>query len=195
MPIKHITQALLPTRFGDFTLHVFRDDIGIDSMVLVCGEPTDGCLVRVHSECATGDILGSLRCDCRDQLEASLQKIAAEGQGLFIYLRGQEGRGIGLANKIKAYALQEQGMDTVEANVHLGFPADSRDYAVAAAIIKYFKLKKIRLLTNNQDKMEALEAAGIIEERVPLWTATNEHNKDYVQTKQNVMGHLPARSH
>jgi GTP cyclohydrolase II len=192
MSIIHLTQADLPTRFGDFTLHIFRDEHGTDSMALVFGEPRDGCLVRVHSECATGDILGSLRCDCRDQLEASLRKIAAEGSGLFLYMRGHEGRGIGLANKIKAYALQENGLDTVEANVHLGFPPDARDYASAADIIKHFGLSRIRLLTNNQDKMEALEAAGIVEERVPLWTASNPHNADYLLTKQSAMGHLPG---
>ncbi|MDD5585538.1 MAG: GTP cyclohydrolase II [Alphaproteobacteria bacterium] len=196
MFIQHITQANLPTRFGAFVLHIFRDKRGVESMALVRGELRGGCLVRVHSECATGDIFGSLRCDCRDQLEASLQAIAAEGCGLLVYLRGHEGRGIGLANKIKAYALQEQGMDTVEANVHLGFPADARDYKTAAAVIRHFELHEIRLLTNNQDKIEALEKAGIhIAERIPLWTSTNEHNEDYVRTKRCAMGHLPGRSH
>jgi GTP cyclohydrolase II len=195
MSLEHQSKAHLPTRFGDFMLHIFQNGDGIDHMVLVAGNPADSCLVRIHSECATGDIMGSLRCDCRDQLEESLRKIAAEKQGVFIYLRGHEGRGIGLANKIKAYALQEQGMDTVEANLHLGFPADARDYAIAADILKYFGLKKIRLLTNNQDKMEALESGGVeVIERLPLWTKSNPHNADYIHTKQSSLGHLPPES-
>jgi len=193
MPIKHIAQSTLPTRFGQFDLHIFRNGANIDLMVLACGQPKDGCLVRIHSECATGDILGSLRCDCRDQLEASLKIIGQEGCGLFIYVRGHEGRGIGLANKIKAYALQDKGMDTVEANLHLGFPADAREYGAVTKIIKHFGLKKVRLLTNNRKKMEALENAGIhIEERVPLWTASNPFNEGYIHTKQDIMGHLPG---
>ncbi len=191
MTVKYMTQAALPSRFGDFTLHIFRDKNNVDSMALVCGTLEDNCLVRIHSECATGDILGSLRCDCRDQLETSMLRIAKEGEGLVIYLRGHEGRGIGLVNKIKAYALQQMGMNTAEANIHLGFPVDMRNYGTAAAILKHFNLKNIRLLTNNKDKIEALENAGIhISERVPLWGETNPHNENYIETKQTVMGHF-----
>ncbi len=192
MSVIHQSEAHLPTRFGDFALHIFHDAKGLEHMAIIAGKPKDECLVRIHSECATGDILGSLRCDCRDQLETSLKKIAEAGQGLFIYLRGHEGRGIGLSNKIKAYALQDQGMNTVEANLHLGFPVDGRDYAAAVSILQYFGVHRVRLLTNNQEKMEALESANIhIVERVSLWTASNQYNEDYIHTKQEAMGHLP----
>jgi len=147
--------------------------------------------VRLHSECATGDILGSLRCDCRNQLEESLEKINLAGEGLLIYIHGHEGRGIGLANKVRAYALQEKGMDTMDANMHLGFAPDERDYVRAIDILKYFGLKKVRLLTNNRDKLKALEDAGItIAEHVPLWTAINPHNEKYIATKRARMGHI-----
>jgi len=186
-----IPAAHLPTRYGDFDLRIFSDAQGGEHMVLVKGTPADDCLVRIHSECATGDVLGSLRCDCRDQLEKSLSLIDQAGAGLLIYLRGHEGRGIGLANKIRAYALQDKGMDTVDANIHLGFAADARDYAAAVEILKYFGLKKIRLLTNNPVKTTALEQAGInVSKRVPLWTATNPHNESYIATKHGRMGHV-----
>ncbi len=189
--LSHESEAHLPTRFGDFQVHAFVEHpSGIEHMALVAGTPHDGCLARVHSECATGDILGSLRCDCRDQLESSLRQIGASGGGLFLYLRGHEGRGIGLANKIKAYALQEQGMDTVDANVHLGFPEDARDYAPAVEIFRYFGVTHVRLLTNNPAKIEPLEAGGIhVTERVALWTALNPHNATYIATKKDRLGH------
>lgn len=191
MSLTHEAQAQLPTRSGDFTLHIFKDDQGHEHMAVVAGTPQADCLVRFHSECATGDILGSLRCDCRNQLEQALAAIAAAGSGLLIYLRGHEGRGMGLANKIKAYALQEQGHDTVSANLQLGFPADARDYAAAIAILQHFGLKQIRLMTNNQRKLAALQAAGItVSARVPLWTAENPHNQTYMQTKRTRLGHL-----
>lgn len=181
----------LPTRYGKFTISVFRDDKGIEHMAMAAGTPVDGCLVRVHSECATGDIMGSLRCDCRDQLEQGLEKISQSGNGLLIYVRDHEGRGIGLANKIKAYALQCQGLDTVDANVQLGFAADQRNYNVPIAILKYFGLKNIRLLTNNKKKIEALNTAGIsVSEQVPLWVASNPHNEKYLDTKRTRMGHI-----
>ncbi len=160
-------------------------------MAMAVGAPTDGCLVRLHSECATGDIMGSLRCDCRDQLELSLRKIAESGHGLLIYIRDHEGRGIGLANKIKAYALQDQGLDTVDANVHLGFAPDARSYDVAISILKYFHLKRIKLLTNNRTKIDALERAGIIvSNQMPIWIASNPHNEKYLATKRKRMGHI-----
>ncbi len=189
--VIHQAQAQLPTRFGDFKLHIFRDVQGHEHMAVATDNVRDDAIVRLHSECATGDILASLRCDCRNQLEQALQRIAVEGNGLLIYLRGQEGRGLGLANKIRAYALQEKGMDTVDANRHLGFPDDARDYAAALHILRYFGLARIRLLTNNQQKMDAFAASGItIAARVPLWTAENPHNADYLATKRERLGHL-----
>ncbi|MBP7253131.1 MAG: GTP cyclohydrolase II [Alphaproteobacteria bacterium] len=189
--VTHAAQANLPTRYGDFTLHIFRDGQGAEHMAVVAGAPQEGALVRLHSECATGDILGSLRCDCRDQLESALRAITAAGGGIVLYLRGHEGRGMGLANKIRAYALQEQGMDTVSANQHLGFVADGRDYAMAVAILRHFGLSKVRLMTNNQQKLAALADAGItVTERVPLWTAENPHNEVYLATKRAKLGHL-----
>lgn len=181
----------LPTRFGNFRVSIFVDSKGVEHLALAAGTPANGCLVRIHSECATGDIMGSLRCDCRDQLELSMRKINEAGNGLLIYIRDHEGRGIGLANKIKAYALQDQGMDTVDANVHLGFAPDQRDYDTAVAILKHFGLSQVRLLTNNRKKIEALKAAGItVTEQVPLWVATNPHNEKYLATKRVRMGHI-----
>ncbi len=189
--LKHQATATLPTRFGAFRVHAFRDDKASEHLALATESVTQDCLVRLHSECATGDILGSLRCDCRDQLEASMRKIAASGNGLLIYLRGHEGRGIGLGNKIKAYALQDQGLDTVDANLRLGFAPDQRDYEAAVAILEYFNLSRIRLLTNNRAKIAALEEAGVtLSAHVPLWTATNPHNEKYLETKRLRMGHI-----
>jgi GTP cyclohydrolase II len=183
--------ARLPTRYGSFDLRIFTGADGAEHMALIKGTPVDDCLVRLHSECATGDILGSLRCDCRDQLEESLELINQDGCGLLVYLRGHEGRGIGLANKIRAYALQEQGMDTIDANLHLGFAADERDYAEAVKILQHFKLTKVRLLTNNRLKIDALEQGGItVTKHVPLWTAINPHNESYIATKRGRMGHI-----
>jgi 3,4-dihydroxy 2-butanone 4-phosphate synthase / GTP cyclohydrolase II len=185
-----IPSAHLPTRYGDFDLKIFTDPAGKEHMAVIKGSPKDGCLVRLHSECATGDVLGSLRCDCRNQLEASLEMIDASGEGMLIYIHGHEGRGIGLANKVRAYALQEKGMDTMDANIHLGFAPDERDYEAPIAILKHFGLKKVRLLTNNCDKVIALEKAGIeVSENVSLWTATNPHNDKYMETKRSRMGH------
>jgi GTP cyclohydrolase II len=184
-----IPSALLPTRHGSFELKIFTDADGTEHIVLVKGAPVDDCLVRLHSECATGDILGSLRCDCREQLEEAMQLIERAGSGLLIYLRGHEGRGIGLGNKIRAYALQERGMDTYEANVHLGFAPDERDYEAAVDILKHFGLKKVRLLTNNRDKVAALEMGGIkVGAQVPLWTTVNPNNEKYISAKRKRMG-------
>jgi GTP cyclohydrolase II len=191
MTIELKASSPLPTRFGDFRLDIFVDDAGREHIALSTGDPGDDSLVRLHSECATGDLFGSLRCDCRDQLELSLAKIAEEGEGLLIYLRGHEGRGIGLANKIKAYALQDQGLDTVDANIHLGFEADARDYNAAIEILKHYNLKSVRLLTNNQKKIAALQDSGIaVSETVPLWAATNPYNEKYLTTKKRRMGHI-----
>ena len=193
MPTELQASSQLPTRFGSFDVSIFVDAKGFEHLALTSGKVTDGALVRVHSECATGDIMGSLRCDCRDQLELSMKKIGAEG-GLLIYIRDHEGRGIGLANKIKAYALQDQGLDTVDANVKLGFAPDQRNYDVAIAILKHFGLKNIRLLTNNRKKIDALKSAGIhVTEQVPLWVASNPHNEKYLETKRERMGHIGGK--
>jgi GTP cyclohydrolase II len=186
-----IPSALLPTRYGSFVLQIFTAADGVEHMALVKGQPGDDCLVRLHSECATGDILGSLRCDCRDQLEESMEMINLAGEGLLVYIRGHEGRGIGLGNKIRAYALQEQGMDTMDANIHLGFAPDERDYDAAVKILQHFGLKRVRLLTNNRAKIAALQDAGItVSQHVPLWTAINPHNETYIATKRARMGHI-----
>ncbi|MFY9286890.1 MAG: GTP cyclohydrolase II [Alphaproteobacteria bacterium] len=191
MAIEYTATSNLPTRYGDFRMQVFTDENGTEHMALAIGVVSDDNLVRIHSECATGDILGSMRCDCRDQLEQALEKISDAGHGLLIYLRGHEGRGIGLANKIKAYALQDQGLDTVEANVKLGFAPDQRDYSPAIAILQHFGLSQVKLLTNNRHKIKALEEAGIkVSEHVSLWTATNPYNAHYVDTKRKRMGHI-----
>lgn len=193
--VKHVSEAALPTRFGDFRLHVFASETGgiyTEHMALVAGKPDDGCLARIHSECATGDIMGSLRCDCRAQLETALGMIAAAGNGMLIYLRGHEGRGIGLGNKVSAYALQESGMDTASANTRLGFAVDQRDYVDAVAIFRHFSVTTIDLLTNNSDKIAAMENAGIkVRRRVPLWVGEGRHNAGYLKTKRQIMGHLP----
>ncbi len=190
--MRHISEAELPTRFGDFRLHAFVDSDGREHMALISGHPALGCLVRVHSECATGDIFGSMRCDCGFQLETSLEMISRSGNGMLIYVRGHEGRGIGLANKISAYALQEKGLDTAEANLKLGFPVDGRDYSAAAAILRHFGVTEISLITNNRDKIRALEDSGIkVRKRIGLWADDGPHNARYLNTKRDVMGHMP----
>lgn len=190
--IEKISEAKLPTKFGEFRICVYRNGEGIEHAVLVKGEISGkkGILTRLHSECLTGDLFHSLRCDCGNQLGKSLKLIAKEGTGIFIYLR-QEGRGIGLGNKIKAYSLQEKGADTVEANKMLGFPADLRDYEAGAEILKDLKVGSIKLLTNNPKKIEGLEKYGIvIDERVPLEIDPNENNVKYLETKKNALGHF-----
>ena len=185
--IKFVAKAILPTRFGEFGICAFKEGEN-EHIVLIKGELKQGILVRVHSKCFTGDTLGSLRCDCRKQLEKSLELIAKEG-GMLIYL-DQEGRGIGLANKIRAYSLQDSGLDTVDANKELGFHNDPRDYSSAAKILAHFSIKRIRLLTNNPKKTSGLEGNGIKIERIPLLTEPNKYNKRYMETKKRRMNHL-----
>ena len=182
----------MPTEWGHFKLIPFRQKSnGLEHFALVKGEwkPDEPVLVRVHSSCATGDILGSRRCDCGEQLHKAMQMIEAEGRGALVYMM-QEGRGIGLMNKIAAYKLQEEGYDTVDANVHLGFKPDERDYGCGAQILRLLGIQKMRLLTNNPVKRVGLEAYGLeIVENVPIEVTPNEYNLRYLQTKQNRMGH------
>ncbi len=193
MPVAFVASSLLPTRFGTFTIHGFEEpDTGKEHIALVMGDVADGApvLMRVHSECLTGDGFGSLRCDCGPQLEAAMQKVAAAGRGVILYLR-QEGRGIGLLNKIRAYHLQDAGADTVEANEQLGFAPDLREYSMCEDMLAHLAVKSVRLMTNNPRKVAALEAHGIrVIERVPLMTGRNPHNEHYLDTKQGKMGHV-----
>lgn len=178
---------------GTFTMTVYENDLDDAEHFVLVKPPLYGNrvpLVRIHSECITGDVFGSCKCDCGTQLESALEQIAAEG-GVLVYLR-QEGRGIGLANKLKAYALQEQGLDTVEANLQLGLPADDRDYAVAYQILKHLGIQAIRMLTNNPLKIASLERYGIIAERVPLEIEPTDENRGYLTTKKQKLGHLLA---
>lgn len=186
--------ARLPTRHGDFTAHVYRSILdGAEHIALVRGDVSgrDNVLVRVHSECVTGDILGSLRCDCGQQLENALARIAREDAGVVLYLRNQEGRGIGLADKLRAYALQDEGLDTVQANEKLGLPVDARSYDVGAQILTDLGLTTIRLMSNNPAKFTGLETYRLkIVERVPLLTTPTCENRRYLRTKQTKLGHL-----
>ena len=191
--VKRMAQASLPTKYGDFTLITYKSIIDPDEHVaLVKGEISEEepMLVRVHSECLTGDTFGSLRCDCGEQVDLAMEAIAGEGRGVFLYMR-QEGRGIGLHNKIAAYALQDQGLDTVEANESLGFPADLRDYGIGAQILVDLGLHNIRLLTNNPKKVVGLEGYGLkVVETVPIIARPNPVNIHYLETKRYKMGHL-----
>ncbi|MDX8050912.1 GTP cyclohydrolase II [Lentzea sp. BCCO 10_0798] len=185
----------LPTSYGDFTLHVFGDDDGREDVIaLVRGGPDahQQPLVRMHSACFTGDILASLRCDCGPQLDTAVRLLAKEQHGILLYLTRHEGRGIGLVNKIKAYALQEKGMDTVAANVHLGLPADARDYRAAAEALRQLGVSHLRLATNNPAKIEALVNAGLSVERVPHGGFVSAHNSEYLRIKDVLMGHLDS---
>ena len=186
MNIEISNIANLPSRFGDFKVKAFKE--GEKEHLVIYKEPLgDTPIVRVHSECLTGDAMGSLKCDCRDQLEYAL-KMAQESNGMVIYLR-QEGRNIGLLNKINAYALQDKGLNTVEANHQLGFRADERTYEVVTFILHHFGIKKIKLLTNNPDKINSISDIEITQ-RVPIIMKTNKYNKDYIDTKKDEMGHL-----
>ncbi|MDD9936695.1 MAG: bifunctional 3,4-dihydroxy-2-butanone-4-phosphate synthase/GTP cyclohydrolase II [Myxococcales bacterium] len=193
MFVKPIADAELPTRQGRFQLHGFLDELkGNEHVALSLGDVSDGkpVLVRMHSECLTGDSLGSLRCDCGAQRDAALEAIAREGRGVLVYLR-QEGRGIGLLNKIRAYALQDDGADTVEANERLGFAPDLRDYGIGAQILRHLGVRELKLMTNNPRKIAALAGYGMqVVERVPVRVGENVHNTKYLATKAEKLGHL-----
>jgi 3,4-dihydroxy 2-butanone 4-phosphate synthase / GTP cyclohydrolase II len=191
--IERLTEVDLPTAHGRFRLRLYRSLLdGKEHLALTLGDLATGAppLVRVHSECLTGDVFGSERCDCGRQLHAAMEAVAREGRGVVLYMR-QEGRGIGLANKLHAYALQEQGLDTVEANLQLGFPPDLRDYGVGAQILADLGLHAIRLMTNNPRKIVGLEGDGLtVAERVPLVCAPSAHNQRYLATKKQKLGHI-----
>lgn len=189
--LEALAESRLPTPFAEFRIAVFRSADAKEHVVISLGDVAGGepPLVRVHSECLTGDALFSLRCDCGAQLQAALERIAAEGRGAVLYLR-QEGRGIGLGNKIRAYALQDRGADTVDANHQLGFPADAREYGLAIALLRHLGLTRIRLMTNNPRKLDALTADGIeVTERVDLQSGRNPHNAAYLDAKRLKLGH------
>jgi len=192
--IRPLARARIPTRWGDFAAHAYEDVMTGDQHVAFVKGAVRGAsdvLVRIHSECLTGDVFGSLKCDCGAQLNAALRRIAEEGLGVVVYLRGHEGRGIGLAHKLAAYALQEQGMDTVDANTALGLPVDSREYGVGARILVDLGITTLRYLTNNPMKYDALDGFGLeMVERVPLETEPNPENLAYLRAKTERMGHL-----
>ena len=191
--VRLVAMAELPTRFGDFHIIAFENNRdGKEHVAITKGDVigASDVPVRLHSECLTGDALGSLRCDCRDQLESALQKIGQMERGMLLYLR-QEGRGIGLINKIRAYSLQDEGLDTVEANLALGFRDDERDYAVAAHMLMSLKIESVQLMTNNPKKINQLTQYGIqVNGRIPHIMAPNEHNRFYLETKAAKSGHM-----
>jgi len=190
--IEEVVRVDMPTKYGHFKLVAFRDkSTNAEHLALLKGtwEKDEPILVRVHSSCFTGDILGSFRCDCGEQLHAAMSMVEKEGKGAIIYMN-QEGRGIGLMNKLKAYKLQENGMDTVEANLHLGFPMDKRDYGIGAQIIRSLGISKLRLMSNNPKKRAGLLGYGLeIVEAVPIEIEPNIHNEKYLQTKRDKLGH------
>jgi GTP cyclohydrolase II len=193
--LKHAAEADFPTEYGPFRIHGFEGRIGDrveEAVVLEMGDIHNGRapLLRIHSQCLTGDVFHSLRCDCRAQLEIALNAVAAEGRGLIIY-EHQEGRGIGLMNKLRAYQLQDQGADTVEANEQLGFESDLRSYSLPGAILRHLGVSAVRLMSNNPDKVRALEEAGVeVAERVPCVAVEHESRRGYLETKREKMGHL-----
>ncbi len=191
--VKEVAAPRLPTEYGEFRIHAYRSDVtGDENIALVMGtiDPEEAILVRVHSQCLTGDIFGSARCDCGPQLNQALARIGIEGRGILLYLL-QEGRGIGLINKLRAYELQDQGQDTVEANEHLGFRPDQRDYGIGAQILRNLGVRKMRLMTNNPSKYIALDGYGLeIVERVQLEVPPTDASRDYLRTKRDKLGHL-----
>lgn len=191
--VHRVAEAKLPTRYGEFTAIAYKSDIDPDEhLALAIGDISteEPVLVRVHSECLTGDVFGSLRCDCGEQIDLAMQNIAKEGRGVLLYMR-QEGRGIGFHNKMRAYALQDKGLDTVEANLSLGFPSDLRDYGIGAQILADLGLHEIRLLTNNPKKVIGLEGYGLkVVETLPIIVTPNPYNRDYLETKRKKLGHL-----
>jgi len=193
MPVQFVAACELPTQYGKFRMHGFEDpDTRQEHVALTFGDVANqlGLICRVHSECLTGDCLFSMRCDCGSQLQTALQRISEEGRGVLLYLR-QEGRGIGLINKIRAYQLQDAGADTVEANERLGFDADLRDYTMCKSMFSHLQVSSVRLMTNNPVKVNALTKLGIVvEDRVPIETGQNDHNARYLETKAGKLGHL-----
>lgn len=189
---ERYAESILPTDIGEFRLIVYRSEDGQESMAIVSGSPAgEHTLARVHSECWTGEAIGSLRCDCREQLDAGLRAIQRRGRGVVVYLR-QEGRGIGLGNKVRAYSLQDRGADTVDANRLLGFSDDMRTYEVAAAILDDLGVQSVELMTNNPAKIEALKLLGVrIEKRISHWGCEQKHNQGYIDAKRARFGHLP----
>lgn len=192
--VARVAEASIPTPFGEFRSYAFESKVdGRTHIALVLGDLGDGLgvLTRVHSECLTGDVFGSLRCDCGQQLDSAMAQIGEQGRGVILYVRGHEGRAIGLTHKLRAYELQDRGRDTVEANLELGFPADQRDYGIGAQILVDLGVRTMRLLTNNPDKRAGLEGYGLaIEERIPLQVEPTEQNIGYLRTKREKMGHL-----
>ena len=190
--IEEVVRVEMPTKFGDFQLVAFKEkNSSNEHLALIKGQwaKDEPVLTRVHSSCFTGDILGSMRCDCGDQLHAAMNMVNREGKGIILYMN-QEGRGIGLLNKLKAYKLQEEGMDTVEANLHLGFSMDQRDYGLGAQILRHLGVSKLRLMTNNPKKRVGLIGYGLeIVENIPIRIASNPHNEKYLETKKNRLGH------
>jgi GTP cyclohydrolase II len=189
--VELLAEARVPTEHGTFTMKVFRENAtGLEHVAMVMGDVTGSALVRVHSECMTGDVFGSLRCDCGPQLHFAMSEIGKQGSGAVVYLR-QEGRGIGLANKLRAYQLQDQGLDTVEANQHLGFAADLRNFEVAAQILEQLGVAQVRLMTNNPRKVDTLTQHGVkVEERVPVRSDIQPENERYLGTKARKLGHI-----
>jgi GTP cyclohydrolase II len=188
--LQMAAEARLPTQFGEFRVYAFQDG-SEEAVALVMGElRSDSCpLFRIHSQCLTGDVFHSLRCDCRAQLEMAMRQISEEGRGLIVY-ELKEGRGIGIVNKIRAYQLQDGGADTVEANIQLGLEVDLRDYRIPAEVAKYFGLKQVRLMSNNPEKIAALESVGIRVKRVSAETDAHERAQDYLRVKKQKLGHL-----
>lgn len=195
MTIQKKAEAKLPTHWGDFSVIAYEDEAKDEEhLLLYMGDLENDSLLRVHSQCLTGDTLYSLKCDCGSQLAMALEKIASEGKGMIIYM-AQEGRGIGLVNKIRAYELQDQGMDTVEANEALGFAADERDYSYCKEILSSVNISSVKLMTNNPRKIKGLEEVGIkVTERVPVHIDSNKHNENYLKVKANKLGHMMDRS-